>query len=307
MIANPVAGRGRSLRAAESCATQLRRTQRQVIVQQTSHAGHATQLADEAVQAGHAAVIACGGDGTIAEIVAALAHSTTALGLLPQGTGNDLARALGIPRNHSAAMRLLLQGDSQAIDLGRCGDRWFATVAAFGFDAEVSQIMLRGDAPMPGTAGYLLASLQHLRRFQPGHVRVQGDFGTIEQQVFLAAIANTRSYGGGLQIAPAAVPDDGQFDICLVDGSLSRSVLLSLLPRVFWGGHINHPGVQVVRSRQISLEPLQGHHLLHADGEVLAPAPATLHVEAAALRVIRPTDGTGTGAYAVHRVPPDRA
>lgn len=304
LIANPAAGRGRSLRAAERCAEALRRSQQPVIVRQTTHAGHATQLASEAAQAGHTAVIACGGDGTVAEIIPALARTTTALGLLPQGTGNDLARALGIPRGHDAAVRLLLRGHSQAIDLGRCGQRWFSTVAAFGFDAEVSQIMLSGAAPMGGTPGYLLASLRHLSHYRPSLVRLHGDFGTIEDPLFLVAVANTRSYGGGLQIAPGAVADDGLFDVCLVDGRLSRPTLLSLLPQVFWGGHVQHPGVRVERTAQVTIEPLEGQHLLHADGEILAPAPLVLNVAPAALRVIRPTATARTSAYAVHQTTP---
>jgi diacylglycerol kinase (ATP) len=269
----------------------------EVVVRLTEYRGHGTALAAAAVQAQHGAVIVCGGDGTIAEVLPSLAQTHTALGLIPLGTGNDLARALGIPRSPASAVRLLHRGLPSTIDLGRCGDRWFATVAAFGFDAEISQIMEGGDAPLHGTAGYLLASLRHLRTYVPPRVRLSGDFGTLEREVFLAAIANTRSYGGGLRIAPDANPEDGCFDICIVDGGLSRSRLLSLLPKVFWGGHIGHPAVQVLRTRLIHLEPVAGQHLLHADGEPLVTTPAMLEIEARALRVIRPTVAATIGAY----------
>lgn len=289
LIANPAAGRGRNVRTAQACTVRLRELGHDVTLRLTEFRGHATALAAEAVEAHHGVVIVCGGDGTVAEVLPSLARTRTALGLIPQGTGNDLARALGIPRSVAGAIRLLHSHQPGVMDLGRCGNRWFATVAAFGFDAEVSQIMEQGDAPLPGTAGYLLASLRHLRTYVPPRVRLSGDFGETEQQVFLAAVANTPSYGGGLCIAPDASPDDGRFDVCIIDGGLSKATLLSLMPRIFWGGHVRHPAVQVLSSRQVRLEPLDGAHLLHADGEPLETTPTTLQIEARALRVIRPT------------------
>lgn len=288
LIVNPVAGRGRGADTANACAARLRHCGHDVTVRFTERRGHGTLLAAEAVSAGHDAVIVCGGDGTIAEVLPSLAHTSTALGLIPLGTGNDLARALGIPRSPAAAARLLRDGQRRTIDLGRCGDRWFSTVATFGFDAEVSQIMEEGRAPLSGTAGYLLASLRHLRHYRSPRVRLSGDFGEFEQDVFLAAVANTRTYGGGLRIAPAASPDDGLFDVCVVDGTVPISTLLSLVPRIFWGGHVHHPSVRVLRTQWVRFEPVDGRHLLHADGEPLAMAPATLRIEVQALRVIGP-------------------
>jgi len=299
LIVNPTAGRGRNSRTAQACAVRLRELGHEVILRLTEFRGHGTTIAAEAVGAGHGVVVVCGGDGTIAEVLPSLAHTRTALGIIPQGTGNDLARALGIPRSVAAALRLLHRHHPGVMDLGRCGNRWFATVAAFGFDAEVSQIMERGDAPLPGTAGYLLASLRHLRTYVPPRVRLSGDFGETEQEVFLAAVANTRSYGGGLRIAPDANPDDGRFDVCIIDGGLSKATLLSLMPRIFWGGHVRHPAVRVLSARKVRFEPLDGPHLLHADGEPLETTPTTLQIEAHALRVIRPTVPAALRTYDV--------
>ncbi len=306
LIANPTAGGRRGVSAAQASAARLRQLGHEVDLRFTERRGHGTQLATAAVASGHGAVLICGGDGTVTEVLSALAGTRTALGLIPLGTGNDLARALGIPRSPRGAVRLLHGGQPRATDLGRCGDRWFATVAAFGFDAEVSQIMEAGRAPLPGTAGYLLASLRHLRDFRPPRVRLTGEFGELDEEVFLTAVANTRSYGGGLRIAPDACHDDGRFDVCIIDGKLSRSTLLGLLPRVFGGGHVRHRSVQILRTRWIRIEPHDGgaQHLLHADGEPLATAPVTLRVEPQALRVIRPTAPAPAITY---RVAPDVA
>ena len=155
LIANPCAGRGRCLRVAHASADRLRQTGQEVVVRLTEYRGHGTELAAEAVRAQHNAVIVCGGDGTIAEVLPSLVRQQTALGVIPQGTGNDLARALSIPRAPASAVRLLQDGTPTTMDLGRCGDRWFATVAAFGFDAVV------GNFASPYSAGSAYVLLHH--------------------------------------------------------------------------------------------------------------------------------------------------
>lgn len=292
-ITNPAAGRGRARRVAQAAADRLRAHGKSVQVLASDAPGHATELATAAVAGGQEAVVVCGGDGTISHVLAPLAHSQTALGLLPVGTGNDLARALHIPRSTPAATRLLLNGTPRAIDLGRCDEGLFATIAAFGFDAEVSQLMQSGQIPVPGTAGYLLATARHLRSYRPHSVRLQLDDRVIEQSVFLVAVSNTSSYGGGLRMAPDADPYDGRFDVVIVDGDLSRSAAAWLLPRLFWGAHVRHPAVRVDRCRQIHLTPIGPTvqtPMLYADGEPLAALPSILSVEKAAVRVIQGTD-----------------
>ena len=100
----------------------------------------------------------------------------------------------------------MLDGRIDHIDLGRAGDRLFATVAAFGFDAEISDRMANGQVPFSGTIGYLYETLRHTGRYRPPRVCLRGDFGEIDQEVLQVSTANTRSYGGGMQIAPAADP-----------------------------------------------------------------------------------------------------
>jgi diacylglycerol kinase (ATP) len=300
LIANPAAGRGSASRIAGAAARRLRGHGCTVHLQQTAAPGDARRIAAEAVAEGHGTVIVCGGDGTVHEVLPALAGSHTALGLLPRGTGNDLARALGIPRNPAAATRLLLDAPARPLDLGRCGERLFATVAAFGFDADVSARMAAGRTAMKGTPGYLLASLSHLRHYRPPSVRLTGDFGEWQGPAFLVAAANTSSYGGGLRIAPDADPADGAFDIVIADGDLSRAAILALMPRLFWGGHTTHPAVRVLRSRHLRIELVDADHSpagLQADGEALAPAPATLEVVSGLLRVIQPTTRRAARQY----------
>lgn len=289
LIANPAAGGGRGARVAERGRRRLLRAGLEVSLDWTRRRGQARELAAAARDRGSAVIVVCGGDGTVAEVLPELAGRDPCLGLLPAGTCNDLARALGIPVSPGPALRVLVEGRPRPIDLGRCGGRRFATVAAFGFDAEVGEEMAEGRSPFPGTAGYLYTALRHLRGYRPAPVRLRGEFGVREQEVFLAATANTPSYGGGMRICPQADPADGRLDLCLVDGRVSTREVLALVPRIFRGGHVRSAAVHMLRSSWVEIEPLDGGPMsLRADGEHLAVAPAVLRAEHHALRVIQP-------------------
>ena len=212
VIANPAAARGRAPRLAAAASQFLKERGIQTELLVSESRGHACELAGKAVAEGAGRIVVCGGDGTLNEILPAVAGSPAAVGLLPCGTANDFARALGIPRRPRPALFNLVEGREVRVDLGVCGDRYFCTVAACGFDAEVSEAMREGRR-LPGTAGYLWAALRHLFRFEPAKVAATGDFGRLETEVLLIAAAVTQSYGGGMRIAPHADPADGRFDV----------------------------------------------------------------------------------------------
>lgn len=289
LIANPAAGGGRGARAAERGRRRLLRAGLEVSLDWTQRRGQARELAAAARDRGSAVVVVCGGDGTVAEVLPELAGRDRSLGLLPAGTCNDLARALGIPVRLEPALRVLLEGRPRPIDLGRCGGHRFATVASFGFDAEVGEEMAEGRSPFPGTAGYLYTALRRLRGYHPAPVRLRGEFGVREQEVFLVAAGNTRSYGGGMRICPEADPTDGRLDLCLVDGSISPREVLALVPRIFRGGHLRSAAVHMLRSSWVEIEALDGSPIsLRADGERLCETPTVLRADHQALRVIQP-------------------
>ena len=191
-----------------------------------------------------------------------------------------------MPRTLSKAVQTLVEGRAAPIDLGRCGDRYFSTVAAYGFDAEVSAAMEAGQAPLGGTAGYVLQALRHLRHFTPPQTTLSGSFGRFEGPVFLVASANTRSYGGGMQIAPDANPQDGLLDVCIIE-PLTYTQALSLLPSVFLGRHIHHPSVHIVRTDALEISG-ESERLLSADGEDCGTTPLRITAVPKALRVILP-------------------
>ena len=184
----------------------------------------AERQAAEAVAAGTGAVVAVGGDGTAHAALQAVAGTTTPLAVVPAGTGNDLALALGIPRDPVAAARAaaedLVAGDVRTIDAGRTGDRWWATVLCCGFDSAVTDRANRLRWPR-GRRRYDVAILAELARLRPRELVLVLDGESQTLPVTLVAVGNTSWYGGGMKVCPGADPADGLFDVTVV-GPLTR-------------------------------------------------------------------------------------
>ena len=294
IIANPVAGHGRARQWASALAEALQARGDQVGLSFTEASYDAEAMARDAAAEEADGVVACGGDGTVHQVINGLmARSPTranpALGLLPVGRCNDLAMALGIPRrNREEAIDAILNGRRRTIDLGLVNGRYFATVATLGFDTEVGRYVGEGRPPrfLKGRAAYLYAALVKLARYRDVPVKLKGDFGEYQGQAFLAATGNTAYYGGGLMIVPPAVPHDGWLDLCLVK-SVHRWAILRMAPKVFSGGHVKHPAVSVHPVRRLEMSSPQPLWLW-ADGEPVAQLPAMVEVVPGSLDVLAP-------------------
>jgi diacylglycerol kinase (ATP) len=289
VVVNPVAGKGSARRVWERvgpalCAAGV--ADWECVTSQ--RAGHARELAQAAAQAGCERVVAVGGDGTLYEVANGVARTDTAVAIVPTGTGNDSSRNLGIPAEPIAAARLALTGPIRAIDLGEIetsrGSRYFVNVAGFGFDAEVTTRVSALPHIVGGTLPYVVGVLQALGQFRSPRMRISLDERTLEGRVFLVAVANCASYGGGMRIAPDAVPDDGFFDVCVVN-DLSRLSALRLLPKMYSGGHRSHPAVELLRCREVHAQSdVQVH--CQADGELVGDLPARFKIHPAGLRCV---------------------
>lgn len=235
-------------------------------------------------------VVACGGDGTIQEVVNGLLSPIAGrgtLGIVPAGRCNDFARALGIPSGANEAGRLLLEGGSRSVDLGRAGGRYFCTVAAVGFDAVVSRYVNDHRLPLRGMSAYVFATLRALWSYRTADMVLTGEFGVYEGPVFLAASANTSSYGGAMRIAPDASAFDGALRICLVT-RISRWQVIPLLPRVIAGRHPRLAQVRMLTSRSIRIASATGDGWaeIWADGEPMGVLPVTIEAIPGAVRVV---------------------
>ena len=245
--------------------------------------GDCERLAREALARGGRRVVACGGDGTVHEVVNGLANSDAVLGVVPCGRGNDLARALGLSRDVEDVVNTLVHGVERAIDLGKVGDRFFATVASLGFDTAVAQRARSRPSRLGGTASYCLAVLQTLFGYRSLLVRLRGDFGVFEGRILLAATANAPFYGSGVKIAPDAIVDDGVLDVCIVT-DVSRWTVLRMFLRAYSGSHVGHSAVRVVQTRTLQIES-DDSLWIFADGEPMCEIPAKIEVVPGALKV----------------------
>ncbi|MFH9608673.1 diacylglycerol kinase [Streptomyces sp. NPDC017448] len=288
LFVNPTAGRGRGAHAAQPAASALRGAGFSVRTVLGEDADDALRRAREAVAAGTGALIAVGGDGLVSLALQAVAGTGTPLGVVAVGTGNDFARALGLPvRDPAAAGRLaaraLKEEGLRAIDLGRVGERWFGTVLASGFDSRVND---RGNRMrfIGGRFRYDLAILAELAAFLPIPYRLRLDGGeTVETEATLIAVGNGTTYGGGMRICAGAEMDDGLLDVTVV-GACTRTTLLKVFPRVYRGTHLDHPAVTV--HRVSSIELAAAGITAYADGEPMGPLPLTATCVPGAVRVL---------------------
>jgi diacylglycerol kinase (ATP) len=237
------------------------------------------------------ALVVVGGDGMVHLGLLALAGGEVPLGLIPSGTGNDVARGLGIPIDDTeaaiAALLAALEHPAQRIDTatitgGGVAASRFACILSAGFDALVNE-RANGMRRPRGRSRYTIALLVELLRLRPIDYRLVLDGVEHRERGVLVAIANNRSFGGGMLVAPDAQLDDGLLDVVVVR-PLGRLAFLRIYPRVFAGTHVSDPRVVVHRAARVRIEA-QGV-VAYADGERIGPLPLDIAVEPGALRVL---------------------
>ncbi len=244
-------------------------------------------LARAAVQEGAGIVVACGGDGTVGEVASGLMGSGAALALLPLGTGNDLARHLGL-FDLKTAIDSLLSGETKPLDAVRwqIGEEEgsFVNVAGAGFDAFVADRINTGFRYLRGTSAYVAAVIDTLRKFKACEMTVTVDGRSHRVKAMLCAIANASSYGGGMRISPNSDSGDGLLEVVLVQ-EVSHLEFLRTFPKVFDGKHLVHPAVKVVQGRSVLIESTRPIPVL-CDGELEGMTPAQFRVVPSALKVV---------------------
>ncbi|MCS6817289.1 MAG: diacylglycerol kinase family lipid kinase [Blastocatellia bacterium] len=287
LVVNPQAGRGRAGRFALRVWALLRRAFRDLELALSQSARHLTELAEEAVSAGYDLLVGCGGDGTVHHLLAPISGSSMKLGIIPMGSGNDLARSLRLPNDYGAACEIIARGRTRVLDLARIGDRFFASVASVGLSAEVNRL---ANAQTPSVFGgrwrYLGALFRELRSYAPRSLHLWVDGRELEREVVLAAVGNGAFFGGGFKILPDAEVDDGWLDLCLVN-RLDRFRILRAIPSVYRGRHREHPAAEFYRARRIRI--LSPERLsVFADGEYVQETPVAIEIVPRAIRVIVP-------------------
>lgn len=272
VVINPISGRRGSRhgegewRRAFVCA-QTTAAGVDATVLMTERPGHARALAQTCVDAGCEAVIAMGGDGTVNEVAQALVGTSVALGIVPCGSGDGLARGLRLPTTLMDAMRVALTPSTTAIDVGYAGDRIFLNIAGIGFDAEVGRLF--ATRATRGAFGYVVKSLQLVWTYRAPDYEVRWHTGAGEEirngRKFLVGFANAPEYGNGAVLAPDASVRDGLVDLVLVDaGSPWQQIWRAR--RLFWRHRRGARGLERARATRASVRGQTIVH--HVDGEV---------------------------------------
>lgn len=265
VIVNPVSGGVRPQQARERvelAAAVTGSIGEPFTVAVTERRGHARELAAAAVRDRARLVVVWGGDGTVNEAASAIAGSLTCVAMVRGGSGNGLARELGVRRNPRRALRDALQAAPRAIDVGELGGRLFFNVAGVGFDAQVAARFDRDASLRRGLVTYARTAAVELSTHQCANYRVDG---VEHRHVLLVTVANTSQFGNGARIAPLARPDDGRLDLVVFEES-SRTATICALPRLFVGGLARLKGFSMQQIERATIES-DCAMLFHVDGE----------------------------------------
>ncbi len=285
VLTNPTSGRGKGVKVGGIVIPRLTDAGYDVQALTGRDADEALDLAKACVADGIETLVVIGGDGMVHLAAQALAGSGTRLGLVPAGTGNDVARAIGVPRTDPvAATDVIIGGKERAIDLARIGHRYYVTVLAAGFDAIVNE-RANGMAWPKGQMRYNLATLAELRTFSPIPYVLEVDGVQHRFDAMMVAVGNTSSFGGGMRITEGAVMDDGLLDVVAIM-PMTKLELIRTFPKLFSGTHIHSPKYRHFSGRSITVAA--PGIVAYADGERIAALPLTVEVVPQALRVLVP-------------------
>ncbi|MBX3577266.1 MAG: diacylglycerol kinase family lipid kinase [Rhizobiaceae bacterium] len=306
VVVNPVAGGGRMRALWPEIHAMLADRFDGVVVRETRGPGEGADVARDLALDGLPLVVAAGGDGTVSETVDGLLQarrergSTAELGIMPVGTGSDLARGLGIAGEPKALVARIAESKARAIDAGRVSfvddngalaARHFINIASLGVSGPTDRAVnaAKSGGRMSGKMVFLWHTVRELIRYRFQQVRVTVDDGNpLEATIALVAAANGRFFGGGMMIAPDAAIDDGQLEVIVVRGA-SKLKLVSDLRLVYSGAHRSLASCTFLRGQKVVVEPLgdpiANGALLDIDGESPGRIPATFEILPGAIRV----------------------
>ena len=300
IVVNPAANGNRGSGPGAGVIRELTAAGHEVVDLSAGTAGQALRQAQEACTARSGALdalVVVGGDGMVHLGVNAVAGTEVPLGLVAIGSGNDFARNVGLPAHNGLdalhALERAIEAGPRQIDVlratGSFGTRRTACVVSLGLDAAVNA-RANGYRFPPGGGKYIRAALTELRGFRPYGYTITIDGERREMPGTLVAIANGSYFGGGMKIAPDARLDDGLADV-VVAGALTPWQTMRIFPRLYEGTHVRHEAVEIIRAREITIEPLAPHPdppEAFGDGERIGRVPMRIAVEPRALRLLAP-------------------
>lgn len=267
-IVNPVAGGGKAKDLIPLIEEVMDEHKKDYEIILTSEPKEAIEIAEKSVD-NFDTIVAVGGDGTVNEVARGLINmGKGTLGIIPGGTGNDMAKSLGINMDPKEALIVLSKGVKKDIDIGKINGYKFLNIASVGFDAEVVFNNVNIKKKIKSGISYAVSVIYTLLSFKSKKVEIEIDGEIIEDNIILMAVGNGKYYGGGMKILPMADVDDGFFHICIVSG-IGKIKLLFLFPTIFKGNHIKYNKyVKIYKSKNIKVKSSE-NILLNIDGELV--------------------------------------
>lgn len=290
VIVNPSSGREQAEEHIDLLNTKLRERFGSVEIVVTKGDGDAERAARTAAEDGCGTVFVAGGDGTLNEAVNGLASADaldrTNIGIVPLGTGNDFAAALGLPTGVPDAIDALLRDRVVRVDVGAVNGRSFVNISGGGFIAEVSQAVTPQLKTIAGRLAYLVGGAQTLLEYEPVRATVSLEPGgeRIGLRLYAFAVCNSRLIGGGRLIAPAAFIDDGLLDVCLIEG-MTALEFVALARKVAAGDHLGDPRVRYYQASSVRID-LDREIPINTDGELLTARGCEYSVRPRAARFL---------------------
>ena len=288
IIVNPVSGRRADAQLTDKLCEEIKARGCSVRVFPTECKGDATTKARQALSEGYTSIVGVGGDGTLSEIVEGMGGSDATLYIVPCGTGNDFARAFGLPKDPLEAFRAQLNGERHAYDCLTINGRPFLNIGGSGFDVEVLRKTEELKAVYPGEKAYTKAVLEMLTKYKPHEIEMTVDGEAPEiVRCTIIEMANGRFFGGGMLVAPGSVADDGLIDVVVVD-SVPRWAIPFLLPLFAKGWHVHLPICHVRRAKHVVLRA-QGM-TINIDGRLESMDEAEFGIIPGGLMMMRPVN-----------------
>ncbi len=251
----------------------------------TERAGHATEIARDAVNNGADIVVASGGDGTVNEVACAMVNTGIPMGILPAGSGNGLARCLGISMSYALALRTIIRGNSKLMDVATVNDLLYTSIAGIGFDAHVAQKF--SETFIRGMISYMQITLNEFSSYKPLTYKLTIDGISMEKHALMIIFANSNQFGFNTRIAPDAKVDDGYLDICVIK-KMPATQLMNIGYHMMMGTPAKSGYAEYFRGKEITIENITDP-LMNIDGEAkIIKSPVTISIKPLALRVIVP-------------------
>jgi len=288
IILNPVSAKGRTMELRKEIESEFKKQKLDYQIHISKSLQDIMNATKKNLKNGFTNFIGVGGDGTIHYMANILAGTDKNLGVIPTGSGNDIAVNLGLPSDVKSCCRIIKKGATKRLDLGLINDKYYyLCIAGSGFDSQVNDLANNTRLPVKGPAKYSYSVYKTLTTFKSKKFFM--DYNNSRREIFgmMITASNMPSYGGGMRITPDADPEDGLFDICIIK-RMSKLHFVKVFPKVYEGKHIEDSNVEIFRTSYLKLDS-EYRFSVFADGEYICKLPASFKMVPKKLNFIVPS------------------